>query len=173
MSLASKVQPGNELGRDSARGSPIMSPAAAEPASVRNVRSPFTKIIAARYYDGPMEGFLEHRDWPEACVFQLLDWDRETDLRVYEIARLPDLTFDDVVAMLFEDRRPTWPIWVLPSSVRSRGEQLVDASFSRSQPVATVTTRDLTEQIARWDAAEGAPASSGLVPANKRHDDPG
>lgn len=130
------------------------------PPSLRHVKSPFGKVIATRYYDGPMEGFLAHREWPQACVFQLLDWDRETDLRVYEIARVEDLSFEDVVATLFRQRMPTWPLWVIPSNDRERGEQLVDDCFARARPVASITTRDLLADIARWDPADDAPASS-------------
>jgi hypothetical protein len=133
------------------------------PVSVRHLRSPFSKVIATRYYDGPMEGFLGHREWAQACVFQLLDWDRETDLRVYEIARVEDLGFEDLVALLFQERLPTWPVWVLPSGARDRGEQLLDECFARARPVATVTTRDLFGDIALWDPADDAPTSSGLL----------
>jgi hypothetical protein len=129
----------------------------------RHLKSPFTKVVATRYYDGPMEGFLGHSEWSQACVFQLLDWDRETDLRVYEIARVEDLPFEQVVAMLFQDRLPTWPVWVLPSGARERGEQLVDECFVRARPVATITTRDLFGEIVLWDPADDAPTSSGLV----------
>ncbi|HVY28073.1 MAG TPA: hypothetical protein VHB79_16060 [Polyangiaceae bacterium] len=140
------------------------------PPSYRHLKSPFTKVIATRYYDGPMEGFLAHRDWPHACVFQLLDWDRETDLRVYEIARVEDLAFEDVVALLFQERLPTWPVWVLPSAARERGEQLVDECFTRARPVATITTRDLFGDITRWDAADDAPTSSGLLLIPRKQD---
>jgi hypothetical protein len=121
--------------------------------------APFSKVIAAGYYDGPTEGFLNHRDWSQACVFQMVDWDRETDVRVYEIARVEDLAFDDVVELLFRERRPTWPLWVLPNSARSRGEDLVAQCFARARPVATVTTRDLLGDIARWEPADDAPVS--------------
>jgi hypothetical protein len=127
------------------------------------VKSPFTKVIATRYYDGPMEGFLGHRDWQQACVFQLLDWDRETDLRVYEIARVEDLEFEQVVALLFQERLPTWPVWVLPSGARERGERLLDECFARARPVATVTTGDLFGDVALWTPADDAPVSSSLV----------
>ena len=139
------------------------------PASIRHLKSPFNKVIATRYYDGPMEGFLGHRDWAQACVFQLLDWDRETDLRVYEIARVEDLGFEDVVALLFQDRLPTWPVWVLPSGVRERGEQFLHECFARARPVATVTTRDLFGDITLWDSAEDAPMSSGLLVRATKH----
>src|SRR5688572_23503218 len=95
------------------------------PPSVRHIRSPFTKAIATRYYDGPMEGFLAHKDWPHACVFQLLDWDRETDVRTYEIVRVENLAFEDVVGLLYEQRLPTWPVWVLPAAARERAKDLV------------------------------------------------
>lgn len=148
-----------------------MSPKAAEePPPLSHLLSPFSKVIAARYYDGPTEGFLEHRDWPQACVFQMVDWDRETDVRVYEIARVEDLSFDAVVELLFRERRPTWPVWVLPSSDRSRGEELVDECFGRARPVATVTTRDLLGEISHWEPADDAPLSSGLMPVSRRHD---
>lgn len=141
-----------------------------DPPSVRLLKSPFLKVIAARYYDGPMEGFLGHRDWVQACVFQLVDWDRETDVRVYEIARVEDLAFESVVEMLFQERMPSWPLWVLPSSARLHGEELVDECFARARPVATVTTRDLLGEIARWEPAEDAPLSSGIVlPTGKQN----
>jgi hypothetical protein len=134
-----------------------------DPASVRHLKSPFNKVIATRYYDGATEGFLCHTEWQQACVFQLLDWDRETDLRVYEIARIEDLAFEEVVAILFQDRLPTWPVWVLPAGERDRGEQLVDECFARARPVATVTTGDLLGDIALWDPADDAPMSSGIA----------
>ena len=146
-----------------------MSSKPSDPSDFRDLPSPFTKVIATRYYDGAMEGFLAHSEWPQACVFQLVDWDRDTDLRVYDIARVEDLSFEDVVGMLFDDRRPTWPVWVLPSAARTRGEQLVDQCFSRARPVATVTTQDLFGELAFWDPADDAPLSSGLVmPRSKR-----
>ena len=146
-----------------------MSPKSVDPPSLRHLKSPFMKVIATRYYDGPMEGFLGHCDWLQACVFQLLDWDRETDVRVYEIARVEDLAFEEVVALLFHDRLPTWPVWVLPSAAREQGERLLDECFARARPVATITTRDLFGDIALWDPADDAPMSSGLVvPMHKR-----
>jgi hypothetical protein len=133
------------------------------PPSLRHLSSPFRKAIATQYYDGPVRGFLGHSEWLQACVFQLLDWDRETDLRVYEIARVEDLAFEDVVGLLFRDRLPTWPVWVLQGGARERGDQLVEECFLRARPVATITTRDLFGDIALWDAAEDAPLSSGVL----------
>jgi hypothetical protein len=152
-----------ELCHGLVRVSLIMSPKSENSPSVRHAKSPFNKVIATRYYDGPLEGFLGHRDWLQACVFRLMDWDRETDVRVYEIARVEDLAFEDVVGLLFRDRLPTWPVWVLPSSAHERGEHLLDECFTRARPVATVTTRDLFGDIAIWDPADDAPVSSGLV----------
>jgi hypothetical protein len=146
-----------------------MSSFSEENSSLRQLKSPFVKAIATRYYDGPMEGFLGHRDWLQACVFRLLDWDRETDERVYEIARVEGLPFEQVVSMLFHERLPSWPVWVLPSAMRDHGERLLDQCFVRARPVATVTTRDLLGEIALWTPAEDAPVSSGLpVPARKQ-----
>ncbi len=138
------------------------------PPSLRHLRSPFRKAIATQYYDGPVRGFLAHSDWLQACVFQLLDWDRETDLKVYEIARVEDLGFEEVVGALFEDRLPTWPVWVLGRHARERGEELVEECFDRARPVATITTRDLFGDITLWDAAEDAPLSGGLFIGNAR-----
>ena len=147
-----------------------MSQQPEDPPSLRHLKSPFTKVIATRYYDGPMEGFLAHSDWQQACVFQLLDWDRETDMRVYEIARVEDLGFEEVVALLFQERMPTWPLWVLPSADRELGEKLVDECFARARPVATITARDLFEDIALWDPADDAPMSSGVVMPVRKQD---
>jgi hypothetical protein len=147
-----------------------MSPKSEDPPSLRHLKSPFSKVIATRYYDGPLQGFLAHRDWQQACVFQLLDWDRETDMRVYEIARVEELVFEDLVSMLFHDRLPSWPIWVLPGAVRERGEKLVVDCFAQARPVATVTTRDLLGDITLWDSADDAPLSSGLILAARKQD---
>lgn len=138
------------------------------PPSFADLKSPFTKVIAARYYDGPIEGFLAHCDWSQACVFRLVDWDRETDLRVFEIARVEHLEFEDAVGLLFRERRPNWPVWVLPSSVRERGEQLIDECFARARAVATVTTSDLLGHIAAWEAANDAPPSRTLLELTRR-----
>jgi hypothetical protein len=119
-------------------------------------------VIATSYYDGPVQGFLGHVEWPQACVFRLLDWDRETDLRVYEIGRVEDMAFEDVVGALFQDRLPTWPVWVLPGNTRERGADLLDECFERARPVAVVTTRDLFGDIAEWEPADDAPSSSGI-----------
>jgi hypothetical protein len=124
-----------------------------------NRKSPFTKAIATRYYDGALEGFLLHRDWLQSCVFRMLDWDRETDLRVYEIARVEVLEFVEDVALGGRDRRPTWPRWVLPSAMREQGERLVDECFERARAVATVTTDDLFGRISEWEPADDAPQS--------------
>lgn len=140
------------------------------PVSVRHFKSPFNKAIATRYYDGPMEGFLAHDEWPQACVFQLIDWDRETDMRVYEVGRVEELVFEDVVGLLFQERLPTWPIWVLPGGARDRAKKFVDECMQRARPVATITTRDLFGQIAIWTPADDAPASSGLIAVARRHD---
>ena len=148
-----------------------MSPLPEGPPSVRHCKSPFFKAIATHYYDGPLEGFLAHRDWPQPCVFQLLDWDRETDVRVYEVARVEDRSFDEVVAALFRDRRPTWPVWVLPSSEQHRAKRLLDECMLQARPVATITTRDLFGDIALWTPAEDAPpASSGLISLDRTSD---
>lgn len=143
------------------------------PASLRHLKSPFFQVIATEYYDGALEGFLAHRDWAQACVFQLLDWDRETDVRVYEIARIEDLSFEDAVGLLYTDRLPTWPVWVLPSSAQRRAKRLVDECMARARPVATITTRDLLGDIALWSPADDAPASSGLLPRVSRRSDTG
>jgi hypothetical protein len=147
-----------------------MSQPPEDPLSFSHLKSPFSKAIATRYYDGAMEGFLLHRDWLQACVFRLLDWDRETDLRVYEVARVEDLEFEEVVALLFRDKRPTWPMWVLPSTLRERGEQLVDECFERARAVATVTTADLFGHIAEWEPADDAPQSISIG-GRRRGDD--
>lgn len=149
-----------------------MSVKSEDPPSLRHAKSPFTKVIATRYYDGPIEGFLGHRDWLQACVFRLLDWDRETDVRVYEIARVEDLAFEEVVSRLFHERLPTWPVWVLPSSAHERGERLLHECFTRARPVATVTTRELFGDIALWAAADDAPTSSGLPIPPRSQDTP-
>jgi hypothetical protein len=136
------------------------------------VKSPFSKVIATRYYDGSLEGFLQHSGWPEACVFRLLDWDRERDLRVFEVAYVEGTDFEDVVEQLFEERQPTWPVWVLPRHVVARAEALLRTCFDRAKPLAVVTARDICMRISHWEPAPdeednvptpSQPISSGFV----------
>jgi hypothetical protein len=131
-----------------------MSQQSGSPNARRHVSSPFHKVIATRYYDGPISGFVAHRDWPHAGVFQLIDWDRETDVRVYELSRVEELSFEAVVERLFMDRRPTWPVWVLPSGIRERGDALLEDHWRTARPIATLTTRDLFGNILVWEPAE-------------------
>ena len=69
--------------------------------SVRHLKSPFTKVIATRYYDGPMEGFLCHNDWPHACLFQLVHKTR-TDAGGFELAHRAAVFVDAVLRVVVD-----------------------------------------------------------------------
>ena len=85
--------------------------------------SPFSKIVAFGYSDGPTTGVVRCAACSEGYRFDLLttdvdgtynhaSWDRGDELRVYTLSPLPDGAFDRIVAMLSTAEAPKWPVWV-------------------------------------------------------------
>jgi hypothetical protein len=102
----------------------------------RNYPSPFQKVLALGYYDGPTEGLLQ-------CVsgsvyrFHLLAWDEATqDLRVFGLAALPSAAFTQLVALYAPTQPPRWPTWV-PSWQEGFAEP-TEAILAQAGPVEWV-----------------------------------
>lgn len=82
------------------------------PAELRNVRSPFSRIIALGFYDGPTSGVLQCETCQTAYRFDLLDWNDDHDVRVFRLAALPPQAFAECVQVLAQAGPPRWPVWV-------------------------------------------------------------
>lgn len=94
--------------------------------------SSFGRTILTGYYDGPTAGFLECQGCLGIYVFQLVDWDSEQEVRVFAMGRLPEKTFDELVAELCrffgEARWPDWFLhWIPDSQVRRIANERIAA----------------------------------------------
>jgi hypothetical protein len=54
------------------------------------VHSPFTRLLAAGYYDGPTEGIVECGTCRRIFAFRMLAWDGEQNVRVFGLAPLEE-----------------------------------------------------------------------------------
>jgi len=84
--------------------------------------SPFAKVIALDFTDGPTAGVVQCASCPLAYRFETLAididgtvdraaWDRGEEIRVFGLAPLSAGTFERIVDVLSPLGQPTWPIW--------------------------------------------------------------
>ena len=85
--------------------------------------SPFSKIIAFGYDDGPTSGIVRCTGCAEAYRFDVLAsdvdgiydfaaWDRGEELRIFSLSRLSEGAFERAVDVLSTAEAPRWPVWV-------------------------------------------------------------
>jgi hypothetical protein len=80
-----------------------------------NYRSPFTKVLALGYYDGPTNGLLQAGDEGPVYKFDVLDelWNPEDqDLRVFSLAPVPSNSLTELTSLYSQFLVPHWPLWV-------------------------------------------------------------
>jgi hypothetical protein len=120
-------------------------------------QSPFTRLIAFDFWDGPRDGVL----WSEPCEasvrFDFLDWDRGHKLRIFSLAVLPRAAFSQVADLCraaatgppSDARQQWWVIWQFPSpdAQRQVEKQLDGILAQASAPFAVVAARDLLHPI--------------------------
>ena len=119
--------------------------------------SPFTRIIALDWYDGPRSGLLQCEVCGREFRFELLDERLDEgdgpDLRVYSLAPLPAGSIAKVVAALAGTHPPAWPvwapIWTFPDpEAKAAAEASVDRVIEQAaRPELVVVTRDLAAEI--------------------------
>ena len=108
--------------------------------------SPFAKLIALGYHDGPTEGLLLSELAGEAYLFAMLDSDDMLNLRVFELSPLPSDVFAEVTAILSEWETPRWPVWV--PSWRPEMNAKVDPLLKKVDRATWILTAvDLLTQI--------------------------
>ncbi|SRR6266508_2754982 len=109
--------------------------------------SPFTKVLALGYYDGPTEGFVQGGEGGPVYRFHMLAWDSETqDLRVFGLAPCPSDSLARLVALCERYEPARWPVWV-PSwheGLEGETEQLLSEAGTFGWVVAA---HDLLGQI--------------------------
>jgi len=122
--------------------------------------SPFQKIVAFGYYDGPTSGVLQCADCGSAYVFEMLQWDEDQDVRVFALAPLSTATFGRVVDALSVAEPPRWPVWVPAGSVDAAVQEEVDDNLVGAGPIQFVVAAErLDREILAAEAVDHATQS--------------
>jgi hypothetical protein len=117
--------------------------------------SPFERILALGYYDGPTEGLVQEATHGAVYAFRMLAWDHETqDLRIYALSPLPSETLTDLIAAYASYQAPHWPCWV--PAWQQELEPPTSAALQRASPPSwIVVTEDLLGEILAARAVSG------------------
>lgn len=105
--------------------------------------SPFTRVLAAGYYDGPTEGIIACGACGRAFAFRLLKWDSDQDLRVFAIGGIQE-DFEDLVERWIGANRSEAVTILPPLSTEANG-QLVRLLESATSHV--VAAEDLLTEL--------------------------
>jgi hypothetical protein len=96
---------------------------------LRRVKSPFTRVIAFDYADGPRAGLAQCGHCGRAFRFEPLDelinGPDGRDVRIVSLAPLPATSLDAIVAALSESHEPGWPVWAPIWRFSSEAERAV------------------------------------------------
>jgi hypothetical protein len=117
-------------------------PCCQRPETLTNSPSPFTRIVALGFYDGPTFGVLRCNACQSDYKFDMLAWDETHEVRVFRLGALPSGTLEQCVQVLGTVSPPQWPVWVpMPLSLEhtddSPGGDLVTI-LARSQPAGLI-----------------------------------
>lgn len=122
-----------------------------EPHKIKtNIPSPFTRVFATGFYDGPTEGFLVHHAHQELFFFHLLDWDDGQDVRVFAVQVLHGVSVQDALNRFSPNVPESDPIWIVPESLDERTAQFIEAARRTARPVAIIATRSVLQTIEVW-----------------------
>ncbi len=111
-----------------------------KPAELMDVPSPFSRILALGFYDGPTSGVLQCSTCSAVYKFDMLDWDDDHEVRIFRLAPVPPDSLDRCVSILAAAGPPRWPVWVpsrqqLPSEeAREAADRSVQQVLDRSGP---------------------------------------
>lgn len=145
--------------------------------------SPFGRVVALGYYDGPTSGVLQCATCPSVYRFEMLDWNAGQDVRVFSLARLPPGSLERVVDLCPKTRPPQWPIWVPLWEFATQEEQQaverqIEAVLNQGQPpdeiiawsteaggivAARALSRDELSDAKDWFSVRGRPARDWLA----------
>src|SRR4051794_30325307 len=79
---------------------------------MHQVLSPFGRLRATGYYDGPTEGLVECGTCKTTYSFHKLDWDDQQDVRIFSLSPIVGRAIDDLVQSPGVPKA-NWPSWVL------------------------------------------------------------
>jgi hypothetical protein len=107
-------------------------------------RSPFTRIIALGFYDGPTAGILQCASCGAVYRFDMLDWDDNQEVRVFRLASLPPGSLDEAIRAFDKAGPPSWPVWVpvraaFPSEeIAQQADATIQRILERAEPARYV-----------------------------------
>ncbi|MBI2374006.1 MAG: hypothetical protein HYV07_08410 [Deltaproteobacteria bacterium] len=112
------------------------------------MRSPFARLVATGYYDGPIDGLVECATCSTIYSFRKLDWDNQQDTRIFSLSPIPGHSIDEFTA---GGVAPTWPAWVLADRETEAVASGVDEMRRAASPEEfIVATEDLLGTIEAW-----------------------
>ena len=125
--------------------------------------SPFDRVIALGWYDGPTEGLVRCGACARVYRFDLLDSvDEDRGIRLYSLAPVPTDTMDRLVDVLSPFMTPSWPMWAplwkFPAEDdRIAVERAVNELMAKvAAPEFVIETAGLLDEI---DSVKAAPAA--------------
>ena len=119
------------------------------PGVVRRVRSPFARLIATGYCDGPTQGLIECGACRTVYAFEMLDCDDGQDVRVFSLASVAG-TLEEL-AERAAPLPPGWPVWVLVGqAAMAFGAHLEQVRQSATVGEFVVATSDLLGELLVW-----------------------
>lgn len=110
------------------------------------MKSPFSKIIALGFYDGPEAGVLQCSECLTEYRFEMLDTDfnpEDLDTRIFSLAQLPSGSFDQIVEVCPKVNPPHWPVWMplwqFPSDdARQTADHRIQEVLDRAVPAELI-----------------------------------
>jgi hypothetical protein len=117
-----------------------------------NVPSPFSRLVATGFYDGPTSGYTECETCRSLYQFTMLEWDAGQDVRVFVLEEKRGTSFEAIVATIAsKGEQPRWPVWVphapLPAEAEEKVAHLI-ANTSSARLI--VAAENLVRTILVW-----------------------
>lgn len=118
---------------------------------LRGVPSPFSRLVATGYYDGPTAGVVECDACKTVYSFHKLDWDDQQDVRVFSLSPIVGARLDDLVRAPGASQ-PKWPAWVLfaVGGTADLAAHVDELRGSASPEEFIVATEDLLRRLEVW-----------------------
>lgn len=135
-----------------------------QPQTLTHGKSPFSKIIALGFYDGPTSGILQCDTCLNNYKFEMIDWDDNQEVRIFRLASLPEDSLVRCVKALAEIEPPRWPVWVpffrkQPSEeARTAADREIDHILKAAQPA---------EMLVAWEGYGEKILAATKVPASE------
>ena len=117
----------------------------------RGVQSPFVRLVAIDYYDGPTDGLVECGACGTMYAFHKIDWDYGQNLRIFALAPTHG-SFADLERGVSTNIK--WPRWILTGDEQQSLGEIFQHPIDAASPVEfVIATQDLLGVIDVWRPA--------------------